>query len=164
MEAFCEYVEVQLAWKGTWSDDNFKQPWWRPFRSRAYAERNWDWECEIRIDESMQVYPGDPNYGELSSQAISARTQRDIYHWWRDKRPTRPSSYHEDGDGKAWELFQTYLGENTVPEEMMSRYEILDRSTGSKKYLNLLIIDDYYDFEDSEMLKKLIDIRTHLWT
>jgi len=160
--AFCDYVEVQCAWMGTWGDDNFKSPWFKRFRSREYAEKRFDWECNLRWSVDEGFAPDDPCVGQLTLQAISARKQRELYHWWRDKRPSRPDSYHAEGDAKAWELFLEYLGDTPIPEDLVKEYTVSGR--GSPKRLTILVIDAYYTREDSEKLKELIDIRTHLWT
>ena len=81
-------------------------------------------------------------------QAESASVQKTLYLWWKDIRPTRP-----EADAEYSALWDRRDSGEKIPNDVMM--EAAQRGGA--------IETQYYD-EDSDMLKKLIEIRCSLWT
>ena len=166
------FVEVELAWHHiAWDKEarqKFKTPFWavgwfrsRTWRSPAAGLEYLDWASNLRMDESWGVDPTDPKYNQSTQQAIAAKETRELYDWWVHRRPARPDPYEASG----WNLImdEEHLLRNDV---WAMRPEIKQlRSDKTRAALDKIHeLELQYDTEDTEMLKRLIDIRKHLWT
>lgn len=150
-----DYIEVEKAWIhyvfGTKEDKaKYRMPWYsvgslrfKSFRCAAAGLDHLAWE--------MTLDSPDLKEDERSPhQAASAREQLALYEWWTKVRPKRPDPH----DASGW---TEYCNNRSTPwwKPDTKSSEILDRCRQ---------IEEQYDREDTEMLKRLIDIRQSLWT
>ncbi len=100
-----DFIEVEKAWMHCCvcgeDREKFSPPRYRFFREWRCPQAglaHLDWEAELKYDEDMGVSPGDALYGQFTSQAIGAQTQRRLYHWWKTERSIRvdEGDYEED--------------------------------------------------------------------
>jgi len=169
------YVEIELAYTNIrWSKKEERKKYDVPFWARPglFRIRTWRspqagldyiaWASELRWGNDDWIEPDHPDYGKLTLQATSARELGVLYNWWKNVRPNRPDIYDASGwselcdkrreahDGDAW------LDEDEkTPEERIETKDALDRCHD---------LEEQYENEDTEMLKRLIDIRRSLWT
>lgn len=148
-----DFVEIELAWMQVISSDKnkYKIPWFRKIKRWRSAEAGLDnlkWACELKFTEEWGLSKDDPNIGNPTPQAESAKQIFEIYNWWKNVRPNRPDPHEISG----WSSICSKK-KNEVSEQ--ERH---------KSVLDLEKIEQEYDNEDEEMLIKLIKIRKHLWT
>ena len=138
-----DFVEIEKAWMEAIFNRDYKRPFWKlndRFRNREYGIAYLDWEITLKDD------PEEPNI----PQAEAAQSIKDLYLWWVDIRPNRMDPY------------------DLIPKEPLDKKAIYnignisDEKREAYKQINKLETD-YYN-EDTEMLKKLIDVRGSLWT
>jgi len=143
-----DFIEVEKAWMQTISEDLYKKPsWykWRPFtRSKKLGLEYLDWEINLK-NKSNEL--------EINtSQSDSAEIQKELYLWWTEKRPARKDPYDLMSGPefiKGGDI--DYMLKNNTPE-IKKIYEEINK-----------LEEEYYN-EDSEMLIKLIKVRSSLWT
>lgn len=173
-ELLVDFIEVEKASQGLWNNPD-KRPWWKKisltnwgeFRSRELGLQYLEWEMSLKFDEDMGVESGDELYALPTPQAESAYEQKLLYIWWKDIRPARPDPYDASGYNTYFdhmrekaaasgidEMTALFGGEHTPEEDEMQR--IASKTCDE--------IEKQYEDEDTRMLKKLIDIRRHLWT
>lgn len=169
-----DFIEIETAYQHLWSEEGRKEykekySWWErnnPFkqwRSREFGLKHIDWAMSLVHDEGGGVRPDDPLYGKPTSQAMSACEQLELYLWWTDVRPNRPDPMDLSGYMDAWRAKKEKKelqgkGDiwNMLTEPMTNEYRAtLDRSWA---------IERAQEEEDTEMLIRLIKIRSHLWT
>lgn len=105
------------------------------------------WLSEVRENGSLAEYE-------------AVRTIHTLYHWWKDIRPLRRDPADESGELAFYELLRTKYGSKNLFESMTKKE--LDKLAGHSVETNR--IECYYQQEDSEKLKNLIDVRGYLWT
>ena len=101
---------------------------------------------------------------ESPYQSATAKEAKELYLWWKDVRPTRPDPMDESGWSDYCEQTREICGndfwcmldhEDDTKEETAARMLIINRSQE---------IEEKYAQEDTDMLIRLIKIRTGLWT
>jgi len=129
-----DFVEVEKAWMETIFNKNYKRPWWK-LNSR-FRER----ELGIKyLDWEITLI----NNEHDNIQGENAKIIKDLYLWWVDERSKRKDPYV---------LMDLDNWDNISKEEKSSICKQISK-----------IEQDEYD-EDTEMLKKLIEVRGSLWT
>ena len=143
------FVEIEKAWNQVvWRDEErekYKAPGWAfgPFRTRT-------WRCPEAGIDYLNWEINDPQT-KGTPQAESAQIILDLYVWWKHTRPNRPDPMDISGWSEYCDNYDIFDDERD-PEESGKMIDTIN-----------VIELDYYN-EDTEMLKKLIDIRTSLWT
>jgi len=134
-----DFVEIEKAWMQAIFSENYKRPWWKlnsRFRERELGLKYLDWEITLINSE----------YDDL--QGINAKIIKELYIWWVDKRPERIDPY-------------SLLEDTPEGESIFSRKKDPERD---KTYKQIDHLEKIYYEEDTLMLKRLIDIRSSLWT
>ena len=166
------FVEVEQAWHNiAWDKEaraRYKTPFWAVgwFRSRTWRcpEAGLDylnWAGDLKYDEQWGVKESDPRYGQPTPQAEHAREIRALYDWWVNVRPARPDPMVASG----WSLIMDE--ERILASDSWARTPDVKHARSVRKQQALdkmRELELQYDTEDTEMLKRLIDIRQHLWT
>lgn len=162
------FVEVEKAhMKVCWNPDEQAKyaaptwPWWTRWLTEWRCDEagiaHLDWEAALTNDEWLDK--DDPDYGKLTTQAISAIELKELYTWWKTIRPNRPDPY----DLSGWTaLYEEREGENC-------RYMWNDKTDEEKEKSRICLdklheIEIQYDNEDEEMMIRLIKIRKSMWT
>jgi hypothetical protein len=57
-----------------------------------------EWELGLVLDEDWGVKPEDPEYGQPSHQAISAKEQKELYIWFKEEYLTRTDEDYSKED------------------------------------------------------------------
>lgn len=177
-ETLVDFIEVEKAWMSVvWDDEarkKFQLPWykripywmrWKEWRCPEAGLSHLEWEMSLSCDYDWlpeEERASQPNYGEPTSQAASAKEQYDLYNWWKNVRPTRPDPMDAGGWTEYCNKMDAIHGEG-----MMNWLE--DRSEEDANASKLALdkmheIEQMYDKEDEEMMVRLIRIRGHLWT
>ena len=94
-----------------------------------------NWSGQLKYDESMGFSPEDEDYNKPTPQATTALTVLELYNWWKN-RDNRPDPY------------SLYTKEKDGPQY----------------FLKIDDMERKYEEEDTDMLIKLIKIRSGLWT
>lgn len=174
-ETLVEFVEVEKAWMHVACDEDERKkydiPWykrvpywlqlkeWRcPEAGLAYLE----WEMSLTQDYewlTAEEQATQADWKAPTSQALGAKAQYDLYNWWKNTRPARPTAMDAGGWSAYYDLMAKRHGgglfeEKTDEERETSRIALDETSR----------IEAMYDTEDEEMLVRLIRIRKHLWT
>jgi hypothetical protein len=158
-----DFVECELAWHTyAWSDEAkfagwwhripfysyFKQ-WFRPFRSREWAFRYFEWAS--KLDD-----PSLPPTQRCDHQAIAAREICALYIWWVDTVPSRKlhelPTFSDQGLGDM-SILDSDFDKN---EEDYKEYEKINELNRA--------LEKEWEKEDEEMLIRLVKVRKELWT
>lgn len=158
-----DHVEVSLAWMTLcgsedaaskhgihWTMTTFPFRLFNPLRSESAGLSNLAWSSNLIVDESYGIEPGDPSYGKTTAQAESAKEILVLYHWWK-ARKNRPDAMESTG----WVDFCERRRTERTPE-MNDEARVLVQKLND--------LETKYEQEDTDMLIRLIKIRTHLWT
>lgn len=142
-----DFVEIEKAWMEAIFNKDYKRPWWKlnsRFRNREYGIEYLDWEIAL-VNETDEAN---------NPQAEIAKIIKELYLWWVDIRPVRMDPYDLIQDNYDGKLFKDWFYDLDKPlsENKKIIYKKIDK-----------LEKDYYD-EDTEMMKKLIKIRSSLWT
>ena len=166
-----DFVEIEQAWSHiAWDEEarkKYKAPFWaagwfrwRTWRCPEAGLDHLNWASELRMSEDWGVHSGDKGYGELTSQAKTAREIKELYLWWTETYRNRRDPY----DASGWTAYceasrelneGKLLGSKTTPE-------LKKQSDKAHKLLRKLEAD--YEKEDEAMLIRLIKVRNSLWT
>jgi hypothetical protein len=153
------FVENELAsMRVVFSSEERKKyrvPWYRSYlglkswRNAQAGIAYLNWAAALKRDEEW-VDKNDPTYGEPTSQALAAQEILQLYQWWKHTRPNRPDPDEISGWSKYCEQKSTI---NKIDEDV------------SRDILNACFkIEKEYEEEDTQMLIRLIKIRSYLWT
>jgi hypothetical protein len=164
-----DFVEIEQAWMHVVFCDNarkkYKTPWYRTvlriklWRSPEVGIAHLEWAASLKIDEEW-TDKNNPDFEKPTSQALAAQETIVLYKWWKDERPKRPDPM----DASGW---------SSYCEEKYSRkkngYSIRDETEEEKKRSHELLnlchkIEKQQEDEDTEMLIRLVRLRTQLWT
>lgn len=167
-DTLVDFVEIEIAWGHIhWDEDAYKK--YAPplhgvgyFRTRTWrcpeaAIENLNWQASLTYDA---CHYGDNLSNELrghfTPQAIAAQEILALYNWYKNVFPNRPDPYDVSGYNEISALgddedFFTSLNKPMSPEYRKS----LKRGQE---------LEDEYTNEDTEMLCRLIKIRSSLWT
>lgn len=166
-----DFVEIEQAWSHIAWDEEARKKYSAPFWAAGWFRwRTWrcpeagldhlNWASELRMSEDWGVHSGDKGYGELTSQAKTAREIKELYLWWTETYRNRRDPY----DASGWTAYceasrelneGKLLGSKTTPE-------LKKQSDKAHKLLRKLEAD--YEKEDEAMLIRLIKVRNSLWT
>jgi hypothetical protein len=129
-----DFVEIELAHLSRW-DRNKKYK----FKNGRCVEAAYDyleWASKITYNEDYGFSANDPDYGKLTDQAKDAIKIKELYEWWKYKRPNR-----------------------------YNPYDVITEETHGDYYFKLIDeIEKADEAQDTEKLIELIKIRTSLWT
>lgn len=177
-ETLVDFVEIEKAWhhvvwnRAEW--DKYHVPWykrvpywmrWKEWRCPEAGIAHLIWEMSLINDYYWlpeEERASQPGFGDETPQALAAHEQYELYHWWKNVRPTRPDPM----DAGGWSAYCEYaknkygagwigLDEDNTDEENRMSKEALDKTHE---------IEAAYEAEDEEMLIRLIKIRRSLWT
>ena len=165
-----DFVEIEKAWMlVAWDKEaraKFEMPWWRgKWWTRWFVQ----WRCpeagieHLKWEMSLvDDYKGSATFGQPTPQAIAAKEIYDLYIWWTTVHRNRPDPFDESGLTGWYDTHKNttdiydLLDFNSETEE-----ESAEHSICSMKHD--LIERSYFD-EDTQMMKRLIDVRGSLWT
>lgn len=171
-ELLVNFIEYEKASLSYWCGNKKKRPWYldtKPFKywfdrrdpaaGLAYLEwemsltKDDDWYggCEEHIAEAKEK----GEYGKLTPQAEAAKTSYELYHWWKE-RVNRPDPYEFTGLNEWYanrpegESIWDRLG--NIEADVHRMHQEIDR------------LEQAYQKEDDEQLRRLIELRHNLWT
>jgi hypothetical protein len=168
-----DFVEIETAWSHiAWGSKEDRAKYEAPFWASGWFRwRTWrcpqagldhlDWA--MTLTNSDWCEPTDPNYGQLTRQAINAKEIKDLYIWWKEVYPNRPDVHDASGwteycERKRQEHGDTglsFMKESANPET---------RALGDIALKKTHEIEQAYDAEDEAMMIRLIKVRDSLWT
>jgi hypothetical protein len=143
MQILCDFVEIELAhhrWACRSDRDKHPKP---KKRDREAGLAHLDWEISLKLDEHMGVYPGEESYGGISPQALAAMEVKAIYLWYRDVFQKRL----EEGEESGLYACASHTGQEW--ESACKRHRQLEED---------------HEAEDTQYMKRLIDVRRSMWT
>ena len=145
------FVEIEEAWMHQICNKEKRLSWFgRLFKQRSPEDglAHLKWASELIYDDSYGIDKSAPEYGKRPHQALAADEILELYDWWKNKHNNRPDPM----DACGW-----------------SDHCKLSRNDQKKKDTKKLL-DDLHDLEqafekeDTEMLVRLVKIRSNLWT
>jgi hypothetical protein len=179
-EELVDFVEVQKACKNIWCNDKDIAkfvPWWDkhlPYflnklietRSQHLGVNYLLWETTLKKDNEWfgldwketrgekDFIRQNPEYMKPTPQAEAALEILDLYVWWKFLRPMRPDPMDASG-------YTDYFNRNRT-EDILDFESIKEDSTPYSQACHDL--EEKYEKEDTEMMKRLIDVRRSMWT
>lgn len=133
-----DFIEIEKAHMWEWSESRFKS------EQPGVSHLIW----EMGLDDSF-------------NQAESAREQYTLYDWWTNHRPLRVDSFETPEHKAYWKLREEiYKGEFFCSDKDTPELKALQKSAydiGDK-------LNKKQEEEDTDMLIRLIKIRSSLWT
>ena len=198
-QTLVDFVEIESAHQVTWAMDKEEEKerrkkygikWYHrnrwaslfapKWRSKLAGMDHFEWECNLRIDESHFGYrtgempeeekAGIENFGELTGQAKAAIETRDLYLWWTEVRPNRPDPMEASGYDKYFELAKAKRKARDGDDYDELDFLLSDgvsidlKSMRKEASAKMHDIEQAYEKEDEEMLIKLMKMRRCLWT
>lgn len=156
-----EFVEVEHAWMHVIVSENdnekYKIPWYHrvirfvKWRCAEAGVAHLEWSASLIYDDEY-TSKDNPKYGLPTEQAIAARQILELYHWWKVERSSRPDVFQESG-------YDEY-----IDIQWPIKLSGIDREKYNQVSTALYELENKYYEEDTEMLIKLMKIRSHLWT
>lgn len=147
------FVEIEKAWMQVYCHKDKRDQYHVPGYALGWF-RTRTWRCPEAGIDYLTWESTDPQLIG-SPQAESARTILELYHWWKNVYPNRVDPMDASGwseycsiSSYSWDSERTEEEENIVKEMLRVTTDI----------------EEKYFKEDTEMLIKLINIRTSLWT
>jgi hypothetical protein len=130
-----DFVETELAHLSRW--DRNKKYKFKNGRCVEAAYDYFEWASNLKYNEDYGgIDPSDPDYGKLTPQAEDAIKIKELYEWWKHKRPNR-----------------------------YNPYDIITEETHGDNYFKLIDeIEKADEAQDTEKLIELIKLRGSLWT
>lgn len=138
-----------------------------PSLPRTYADPD-----EYLLHAAFQVLKNfieheDPfNFIDFSTNELDRWVEKELrllYHWWTVTRPNRRDAYPGDFHGRMYVEGDGKTG--LLPIEGTSRFRAATRTEKYNSYLGECRQEEERQRrEDDEMLQRLINIRSHLWT
>ena len=183
-ETLVDFIEIEKAWMNViWGQEENRKKfgytwfemngWIRPLFERRHPEAGiayLEWEMSLITDDAW--YGGDEEsikkakeageYGKMTGQALGAKEQFELYHWWKHVRPTRPDPYDESGYSTYFKKLEEVHGDDFFVGIEEQTPEMVEESRKCSKTCHE--IEEAYEKEDEEMLIRLIKIRRSLWT
>jgi len=149
------YVEKECAWMNiVFSSDEWNElPLIQrlylicggTLRSRRHGTKYLQWESDLRDDN-----------GKPTPQATTAKQIYDLYWWWTIMRPKRVDPYSKIDVKFDW----AWWGNN----EPLTDEEKRQLALWTKQSDAANLLEEQYYQEDNDQLKKLMDLRSSLWT
>ena len=173
-----DFVELELAWwhlvwEGPELRKKYNMPWWaagwwrvRTWRCTQAGLDNLAWQSSLVKDEQWGVEETDPEFGQLTPQAVKAKEILDLYTWWTVERPKRVDPHEASGWSAYCDAGRTELDEDGEPYGLFGREEKTpeEKERVSKMLDECHKIEAAYEDEDEAMMIRLIKIRQGLWT
>ena len=166
-DTLVDFVEIEQAWMqvvfGDEERKKHKVPWYhtilrlKSWRCPEAGLAHLQWAAALKVDEEW-TDKDDPDFGQPTRQALAAQETLVLYQWWKEARPKRLDPMEASGwssycDEKCYQKERGF-GRNDSEEERKRSREILDICHKMEQ--------DQAN-EDTEMLMRLITLRTHLW-
>jgi len=154
-----DFVECRQAWCSmalegknprTWLEKNIPfYYYFFPFRSPEFGIKHFEWAATLDN-------PSLPIHERSESQACAAREVLALYYWWTKERPARkeidiPS--YDDQDLGIMACLDSDFNRNA--EDYKAHAEAMEKNSA---------LSDKWAEEDTEMLIRLMKIRSSLWT
>lgn len=167
-----DFVEIEQAWSHiAWDKEARKKyhapfwaaGWfrWRTWRSPQAGLDHLNWASELRMTENWGVHSGDKGYGELTSQAKTAREIRELYLWWTETYRNRRDPYEASG----WNAYcEASRAANNGKMSLGADRSPALKKQSDKAHRLLRKLEADYEKEDEAMLIRLIKVRNSLWT
>ncbi|MNY25259.1 hypothetical protein D3C86_1590300 [compost metagenome] len=111
-----------------------------------------EWEKKLVWNEDWGVGPDEPSYGQPTHQALAAIESEAIYLWFKANKDR--DLYEESGWSSVCEAKRT-KGIGLFGEQSQEEKEALEE---------LGRLEEEYEEQETEMLIRLIKIRSSLWT
>ena len=173
-----DFVELELAWwhlvwEGPELRKKYNMPWWaagwwrvRTWRCTQAGLDNLAWQSSLVKDEQWGVEETDPEFGQLTPQAVKAKEILDLYTWWTVERPKRVDPHEASGWSAYCDAGRKELDEDGEPYGLFGREEKTpeEKERVSKMLDECHKIEAAYEDEDEAMMIRLIKIRQGLWT
>jgi len=138
------FVEIELAHLSLW---NTKKKY--KFKNGRCLDASYDyfeWACNLKYNEEYGFKQEEPNYGKLTEQAKSCRKIKELYEWWKNKRPNRACPYSDIELRDIDDIFDK--------KKDNSRKKLYEKAHKTE-------LDQ--ENEDTKMLIELIKVRKSLW-
>jgi hypothetical protein len=167
-----DFVEIELAWWHiAWAEKDEKEKYsapfwatgwfrWRTWRCPQAGLDNLEWQRNLRWTKD-EVEEDNPNFGQLTHQAIKAQEILDLYIWWTQTYRNRPDAYEVSGWTDYCEKSREENGGSLSFGEAKSP-ELKEMGNVAHKKLN--DIEAAYEQQDEDMMIRLIKVRQGLWT
>ncbi len=172
-DSLVEFVEVEQAQMHVAMDsaarDKFVAPFyaygwfkWRTWRSDEAGIEYLTWASTLVYNEDMGIEKTNECYNQPTHQAKAAIEILELYNWWKNIRPNRIDPMDESG----WSDICDEQRENKIDfldfDYDNSNPEYKQRKTAALDLANEL--EAKHEAEDTDMLCRLIKIRSALWT
>lgn len=160
------FVEIEQAWHYVaWSKEEqskYQIPWyykikllgqWRcPEAGIAHLE----WASKLKCDQDF-TSKEDPKLAQSTPQALSAQETIILYQWWKEMRPNRLDPIIASGWSDYCEKRRQASGDDV---SWMSSYD--ENAHAIMETCHKM--EQAQDDEDTDMLIRLVKLRSYLWT
>lgn len=173
-----DFVEVETAWSNIAWDKKAREKYNPPFYAWGWFRwRTWrcpeagieylKWAMTLTNEEWLEE--DKKHLAEPTGQAVAAKEILELYTWWKEIYPNR----QDPMDLSGWTVWCNRRREKVKDDDENIRWSALLGSENetegeqaeTRRILDLCReIEKQQEDEDTEMLKRLIDIRNHLWT
>lgn len=168
------FVETEQAWMNAICSETKKYviPWYHNifffhrWRNPEAGLDHLEWVANLKNEEEW-MDKNDPNFGKPTPQALAAQETIALYNWWKNERPKRTNP----SDASGWSTY--YQERQKIAEAkglssssiLLGKYETNEERESVRKILDLYhqIEQEQLD-EDTEMLIRLVKLRSSLWT
>lgn len=158
IEKACHNVAMDRAAREKYNAPFYSHGWfrWRTWRNSEAGVDHLRWESELTNAEFL---PEDQQHlAELTHQAHMAREILVLYHWWTVVYRNRPDPH----DAGGWTDYCSRMESANLSFANVTDAETIKIRDDALSMTRE--IEEAYEKEDTEMLKRLIDIRQSLWT
>lgn len=159
------FVEIELALINL-ASEKYSISWYHKFthfifwRNSEAGIEYLDWSAQLKHDEEWDD-KNNPNYNQPTSQAIAAQEILRLYEWWKKERPNRPDPM----DASGWSEYCEKKRQGADPDDDLGWISCNSNDEERRKILDLCHkMEKEQEDEDTEMLIRLIKIRSSLWT
>lgn len=156
-----EVASMQIAFNPELKD-KYAVPWYTtgPFKTRTVRcpQAGIDYlnvSSTYTYGNSFDVPETDPRYNDLTDQALAAIEILKLYDWWKNVYPVRPEPMTASG-------LSDYYEDKTL-ESISADNKPMSKDVKDMHDMCNNLEKQYYD-EDTEMLCRVIKIRSNLWT
>jgi len=175
-EELVDFVEIEKAYHHVATDrsvvDQYKIPFWRKgifgiswhaWRCPEAGIEYLKWEAALKKSDNMGYPPNHSEYGSLTDQAQAAEECMALYFWWKNRK-YRSDINEESGLSGYYE--DKRRSEGRDPDELPSFdfKDPNDKTTWQILNEKQMQIEARNDQEDTNMLIRLVKLRSELWT
>jgi len=176
-EELVDFVEVEKAYHHTAMDgearEKYKPSFWRRGFLGLYF-RGWrcpeagishlKWEASLRYSAADGYTPRHPEFGMPTNQAVGADETMELYFWWKNRK-YRPDPYEESGINTYYENKSNELSKEKGIKVLPGSFkDFEDKTQWQKLNDECHSLEKKYTLEDTEMLIRLVKLRSSLWT